>query len=158
MTGDEVSNNKQGKNSVRKYINIPTGLTREQLACVDEIAAKENRTRSEVIRDAVQKLVVDRMQTLYEQREDLLIRELQRIEKGLRSLTVKGVRLNAQTLYFASLPFHLGPPRGALSKESYMNQYERSLGFAGMVLKSGGRPDQVDVSAEPVSGGEQMAS
>src|SRR6516162_9070190 len=154
MTDEESVYKKQGKIPIRKYLNIPTGLTREQLACVDEIAAREQRTRSQVIRDAVQRLLVDRMQTLYEQREDALVREIQRIEKGLRGLVVKGVRLNAQALYFASLPFHLGPPRGALTKESYLTQYQRSLGFAAMVLKGGGRPGQIDGSGDQTQGEE----
>jgi hypothetical protein len=158
MLENDDASFKAAKNTIRRYINVPTGLTREQLACVDELAAREQCTRSEIIREAVQKLVVDKMQSLYEQREDILIRELQRVEKGLRALTVKGVRLNAQALYFASLPFHLGPPRAALSKESYMNQYEKSLGFAAMVLKSGGRPDQIDVTSEQNDGEEQIAS
>lgn len=158
MLENDDANRKPQTNAIRKYIPIPIGLTRAQLACVDELAAKENCSRSEIIRDAVQKLVVDRVQTLYEQREDVLIREIQRIEKGLRALTVKSVRLNAQALYFASLPFHLGPPRAALSKESYMHQYERSLGFAAMVLKVGGRPDQVDTTPEPTESDDQIAS
>jgi len=146
MPQSKTNNDSSVDRSADKYKNVPTGLTREQILHLDEIAKLENKSRSQVIREAVQLLLLNRQRDSYDARESALVREIQRVEKGLRTLIVKGVRVNAQALYFASLPFQLGPPKAALTKQSYLYHYERSLGFASMVLKDKGGSHQMVVS------------
>ena len=155
MSKNKTNRDKSDDRSADKYKNVPTGLTQEQIVRLDEIAKIENKSRSEVIREAVQDLLLSRQQDSYEARESALVREILRMEKGLRTLIVKGVRVNAQALYFASLPFQLGPPRAALTKQSYLYHYERSLSFASMVLKDNNASRQITASQNTnVEGGE----
>ena len=153
MSKNKTNRDKSDDRSADKYKNVPTGLTQEQIVRLDEIAKIENKSRSEVIREAVQDLLLSRQQDSYEARESALVREILRMEKGLRTLIVKGVRVNAQALYFASLPFQLGPPRAALTKQSYLYHYERSLSFASMVLKDNNASLQIAPSQD-TKGGE----
>ena len=97
MSKNKTNRDKSDDRSADKYKNVPTGLTQEQIVRLDEIAKIENKSRSEVIREAVQDLLLSRQQDSYEARESALVREILRMEKGLRTLIVKGVRLAPET-------------------------------------------------------------
>jgi Arc/MetJ-type ribon-helix-helix transcriptional regulator len=144
----KITPTKSTERPLKKYRNVPVNLTKEKIAQIDEIVRSEGSTRSEVIRYAIERLLISRRQDYYDERETTLVRKLEQMEKSLQTLVVKGIRLNAQALYFSALPFELGPPRAALTKESYQHQYERSLGFAAMVLKDKTTLEQSDVPSK----------
>jgi hypothetical protein len=121
-----------------KYDTVPAALTKQQVQGLDEIAKQLKKSKSELIREAVNHYILAFKGEQLEDREAHLTREMKRLEKGLRALLVKNVRISAQTLFFSSLQFELGPPKGALTERAYQELYKKSRAFAAEVLRAGG--------------------
>lgn len=120
------------------YDSVPTALPKQLIQELDVIAKELKKSKSELIREAVKHYIQTFNGQVQEEREDQLTRELKRLEKDLRALAVKNIRISAQTMFFASLPFQLGPPRNALTTAAYYELYKKSRAFAAEVLKAGG--------------------
>ena len=119
-----------------KYKCIPAGLTPSQLEDIDAIAQAEKMTRSEVIRKAIEAFTVNYKTDRLDQRQIQLEKKMQAMEKGMRALLVKSIRLNGQVLYFATLPWTQGMPKQRLNDAGFQMLYDKSADFAAQFLKS----------------------
>lgn len=154
-----------------KWKPVPANFTQRQLDGLDEIAKADKKTRSEVIRDAVDYYLSHVNEGKWEAREGELARALNRIEDRLSKLLLKNIRINGQTLYWTTLPYITGLPKGRLFEKDHqspklemfwakLNQagvnqhWNKSAAFAETLLKA--RPTK-DVGIEALKAEETQA-
>jgi hypothetical protein len=94
---------------------------------LDEIARAESITRAELLRKAAEAFVSNYKNDQLEERQ---------LEKQIRALLVKAIRINGQNLYFATLPYTVGTPKYRLNQKGFQMLYNKSAAFAAHLLKS----------------------
>ena len=119
----------------RVWLPISVSLTVADLKKIDDLAQVERRSRSEVIRHAVDRYLSSHGTS--DERENLLEGRMRKLEKRLADLTVLSARASAQTLYYMTLPYSRGGfPTRPLKEEAFKGQWEKSKIFATQFLRN----------------------
>ncbi len=110
---------------------LGTRVSKEQALALKHLADFEGKTMSDVLRDAIDGYLKNRSADVnhtFDKFRDYRIEELERkidrLGAGLRSLIVKSIHVNGQTLYFATLPFLKGGlPTKPMPQENFDNYW-----------------------------------
>jgi hypothetical protein len=86
---------------------------------LDEIARAENITRAELLRKAPEAFVSNYKNDQLDERQLKVDKRLHTMEKQIRALLVKAIRINGQNLYFATLPYTMGTPKHRLNDKGF---------------------------------------
>ncbi|MGH9551901.1 MAG: hypothetical protein ACRD3W_21125 [Terriglobales bacterium] len=127
------------KKPVKKTVRIRIITTRLPQQLVDEIdiiAKAEKSTRSNILHKAIEAFAFNYNTDQLDQRQLQLEKRMKIMENGLRALMVKSVRASGQALYFATLPYVMGPPKGALKSTAFQQLYDTSAKFALQFLQT----------------------
>jgi predicted DNA-binding protein len=137
----------QNAQKTEKYLSIPSALTKTQVESLDEIAKEEGTTRSEIIRQAIQTYIDTHQTEKFDRRESKLERRIQHMEDGLRSLLVKSIRLQGQSLYYQTLPYTMGGlPQRPVDQKTFNLHWYKSSAFSNQFLKA--KTDQLPAAAD----------
>ena len=142
-----------------KYTNIPTALLQSHIDDLDAIAKAEEMTRSEVVRRAIESFAVNYKTDQLDQRQIQLEKQMKAMEKAVRALLVKSIRLNGQVLYFATLPWTQGVPKSRLNEKAFQDLYEKSAAFSAQFLKSkaaGLLPAELEIAEQQLQSGQSI--
>ena len=121
----------------RKYTDTTVGLRRSQIRQLEELAIRQGSSKSDVIRQAVDKYIELSKLDDNVERDSLIESRLRKLENRIANLTVLSTRASAQTLYYITLPFSKGGfPAKPLNKEAFQAQWSKSRYFASQFLKN----------------------
>ncbi|MCA9805100.1 MAG: ribbon-helix-helix protein, CopG family, partial [Cyanobacteria bacterium HKST-UBA02] len=90
----------------RVWLPVSVSLMVADLKKIDDLAVIQKRSRSEIIRHAIDKYLKSHGADY--DRENLLESRMRKLEKRLADLTVLSTRASAQTLYYMTLPYSRG--------------------------------------------------
>jgi len=119
----------------RVWLPVSVSLMVADLKKIDDLAVIQKRSRSEIIRHAIDKYLKSHGADY--DRENLLESRMRKLEKRLADLTVLSTRASAQTLYYMTLPYSRGGfPTRPLKEEAFKGQWEKSKSFATQFLRN----------------------
>lgn len=134
-----------------KYKNIPTALAQSHIDDLDEIAKAEEMTRSEVVRRAIEHFIASYKADKLDERQSILLKQMKAMEKDIRGLLVKAIRVSGQCLYFETLPYTMGTPKQKLTDKGFQTLFDKSANFGYQIAKSKGQPGKVPSDEVPAS-------
>ncbi|MBX9569893.1 MAG: hypothetical protein K2X77_13430 [Candidatus Obscuribacterales bacterium] len=136
---------------------IATRVSKDQAAALKHLAEIEKKTMSDVLRDAIEGHLRDRSSDVNsdfdkfrDHRLEELENKIERLGDGLRSLLVKSIRVNGQTLYFATLPLLKGGlPTKPMPQKFFDEHWERSHLMANDLLTPRKKGTIKETKSEP---------
>lgn len=112
-------------------IDLTTQFEQSQIEEIDAIAKLEGMSRPEVMQVALDFFVTNYKANTLSCDETKLEKQLKEIHK----LFAKIIKLNAQVLYFSTLPFSHGTPKAKLNQKAFQALYLKSSKFAAEFLE-----------------------
>lgn len=119
--------------------NIPVVLPPEVAEELDVIAKTENTTRSELIRQAVRDFNFNYRNNQLDQRQLKLEKQLKELEKSMRGLQTKEIRISGQILWFLTTIWTHGVPGlpiQRVSQETFNTMWIDSRQFGNELLRT----------------------
>jgi hypothetical protein len=140
-----------------KYKTVPAALRQVHLDDLDEIGKAEDMSRSELIRRAVEAFIFNYKTDNLDQKQIRLEKRMDEMNAGLRNLVAKAIKVNAQVLYFQTLPYLQGMPKQRLTPKAFQTIFDKSAQFGTQVLatKTGKLPDMLSEQIFPEGESEE---
>lgn len=119
--------------------NIPVALPPEVAEELDVIAKTENTTRSALIRQAVRDFNFNYRNDQLDQRQLKLEKQMKEMERSMRGLQVKQIRISGQILWFLTTIWTHGVPGlpiKTVPQETFNSMWENSRMFGNELLRT----------------------
>ncbi len=119
--------------------HIPVVLPQSVVDDIDVIVKAEGTTRSELIRQAVKDFNFNYANNQLDQRQLKLEKQMKDLERGMRGLLTKSIRINGQVLWYLTTIWTHGVPGlpiNTVPQELFDDMWKDSRQFASELLRT----------------------
>lgn len=130
MPSKKPSKSDSGNSAKASTVDVMVQFYQSQVDDIDAIAEAEGMSKSEVLRLALDYFVKGYKTGTLGEEQASNAKNLNGMDDEMRELFLKTIKLNAQILYFSTLPFSHGVPRSRLNQKAFQALFVRSSKFA----------------------------
>jgi hypothetical protein len=127
---------KNPPNGERKLQTMTATLTKPQIDEIEAIAQAEGLTKAEVLRKAVDVFLFHYKTDQLDQRQLAIEKRMKEMDRSLRTLLAKSIRVDGQILWFLTAIWTHGLPARKVTPQFFQSMWDSSRQFASQLLKT----------------------